>query len=60
MDDYIAPDGEPIPTRLEILAARGLITVNRRLGREIPDWVFRDAEWPLEDAAPYPKDRSAS
>ena len=60
MNDYIAEDGEPIPTRLEILAARGVLKASRLLGRDVEPGILRDASWPLGDAAPYPEDRTAS
>ena len=56
----MADDGRPIPRRDEIFAARGLIEASRVLGRRIPPEIIRDANWPLEDAAPYPEDRTAS
>jgi len=56
----IAEDGEPIPTRIEILAARGLIKTRRLLGRDVPPGIIRDANWLLQDAAPYPEDRATS
>jgi hypothetical protein len=59
--DYIAEDGEPIPTRAQILAARVVLKGTLRLGREVPPGIVRDANWPLKDAAPPPEaDRPAS
>jgi hypothetical protein len=49
---------ERVPTRVQILASRGLVISLGRLGRSIPPDVIRDAEWPLEEAAPYPEKES--
>lgn len=51
---------ERVPNRLQILAAQGMIVALERLERPVPDDVRRDAEWPLSEAAPYPKQKSAS
>lgn len=59
--DCIAEDGEPIPTRAQIYAARAVLKGSRRLGRDVEPGILRDANWPIENAAPYPEDdRSAS
>lgn len=60
MSDRMASDGEPIPTRAQIYAARVVMKGNRRLGRDLPPGVIRDAEWPLVEVAPYPGEKSAS
>ena len=60
MTEYIAPDGEPIPTRAQIHAARAVLKASRRLGREVRPGIIRDAEWPLEEAAPYPEERTGA
>jgi hypothetical protein len=50
-----------VPTRIQILAAQGLVMLGKKLNRPVPEDVVRDAEWPLDEAAPYPEDtRSAS
>jgi hypothetical protein len=49
------------PTRAEILAARAMIKLGKKMGRPVTEDVIRDAAWPLSEAAPYPEDtRSAS
>jgi hypothetical protein len=53
-------DDDDAPTHAEIYAARALVKGNRRLGRETPPDVIRDAEWPLEEAAPYPEERTGA
>lgn len=51
------PKGWTPPTRADIFIAQAFVISSRRIGRgeEIPDYILRDAEWPLEQAAPYPK-----
>ena len=49
-----------VPNRTQICAAQGLVSALERLGREVPSDVIRDAEWPIEDAAPYDDEKSAS
>jgi hypothetical protein len=44
-----------IPTRIQILASRGLVKLGKKLNRPVPEDVLRDAAWPLEEAAPYPE-----
>lgn len=46
-----------IPTRVQILAAQGLVKLGKKRGWPVPDDVVRDAEWPMDEAAPYPEER---
>lgn len=46
-----------IPTRIQILAAQGLVILGKKLNRPVSEDVIRDAEWPLDEAAPYPEER---
>lgn len=44
-----------VPTRTEILAARGLETVLQRRGRPVPADIAREAAWDLDNALDTPK-----
>lgn len=46
-------DSDRVPTVVQVLAARGIVKADRRLGDESDPDVLRDAEWPIEEALDY-------